>query len=174
MTACPNKLREVHTASTQLLQAVKACLADPQALSGRQQLAMAAKHVTESLNAAVDAIGGGDPVSQAQKECDKALRDIQTTRTIVSANSGAEDDNELAIIVEPPPTTAALLSYYDCLDQIIEKSRTLGESMTGIANSCKSPVDTRAFTGAISITSASICGKKMPGLVGGWLISGNV
>ncbi len=156
-----NSLREVHSSSVKLLQGVKVCLANPQALLNRQQLAIAAKHLTESLNASVCSIEGRDPVAEAQKECDNALRDIQTIRTIVSANSSiTEDENELAIIMEPPPTTTTLLSYYDCLDQIIEKSRTLGESMTGIANSCKTPVNPEAFMNAVNVTSTSVCGMS--------------
>jgi hypothetical protein len=81
---------------------------------------------------------------QAQKECDNALRDIETTRTIVQANhhdedgSGGNSENEQLIIISEPPTintnlnsATGLNSYYDCLDQIIELSRLLGESMTG-------------------------------------------
>jgi len=50
-----------------------------------------------------------------------------------------------------------LNSYYDCLDQIIEQSRVLGESMTGIANSCKT-LNQSQFSQSIKDTSASICG----------------
>jgi talin len=108
----------------------------------------------------------------AQKECDNALRDIETTRTIVQATNaygdgdgdgdananGEQQAAALAVVISEPPTNATLYSYYDCLDSIIEQSRVLGESMTGIANSCKSPSSPSVFCKSIKDTSKSICG----------------
>lgn len=193
-------LRDVYANSTKLLQSAKSCVADPNASTSRQQLAIAVKQVTESINSVVNlCLETNNPVLQAQKECDNALRDIETTRTIVEANhqdcSGLNadsshlnnDQTELLIISEPPTintnlnSASGLNSYYDCLDQIIELSRLLGESMTGnrfskfcfkfwkssvwlfcvylkgLANSCKSPVDPANFATAIRDTSASVC-----------------
>ena len=155
---------------------IKKSIADPNTSSSRQQLAMAVKQVTESINAVVNqCLGTNNPVFTAQRECDNALRDIETTRTIVQANNPNEELNsggeegeqstaDLIIITEPPTlnhnrkNTPALNSYYDCLEQIIDKSRLLGESMTGIANSCKNPTNPTAFAKYIQVTTNSICG----------------
>ena len=48
-------------------------------------------------------------------------------------------------------------TYYECLDQIIEQSGLLGESMTGIANSCKN-ANTGIFGKSIKDTASSVCG----------------
>lgn len=165
-------LKDVYASSNKLLQSAKSCVADPNASSSRQQLAIAVKQVTESINAVVNlCLETNNPVLTAQKECDNALRDIETTRTIVQANNGCGDENgaagaedEILIITEPPTinnnlnSSTGLNSYYDCLDQIIELSRLLGESMTGLANSCKNPVNPNVFVKSIKDTSASICG----------------
>jgi talin len=168
-------LKDVYTNSNKLLQSAKSCVADPNASSSRQQLAMAVKQVTESINSVVNiCLETNNPILTAQKECDNALRDIETTRTVVQANNDRkyEDDNEndednfnsnLMIITEPPTLNGAnystkLNTYYDCLDQIIDKSRLLGESMTGIANSCKNPTNPSIFAKSIKDTSVSICG----------------
>lgn len=146
-------LRDVYANSTKLLQSAKSCVADPNASTSRQQLAIAVKQVTESINSVVNlCLETNNPVLQAQKECDNALRDIETTRTIVEATnhqdcggglatgddpSSLEQQNQLLVISEPPTintnlnSASGLNSYYDCLDQIIELSRLLGESMTG-------------------------------------------
>lgn len=167
-------LRDVYTNSTKLLQSAKSCVADPNASTSRQQLAIAVKQVTESINSVVNlCLETNNPVLQAQKECDNALRDIETTRTVVQANHQDSvdpsasnpniDDSELIIISEPPTintnlnSASGLNSYYDCLDQIIELSRLLGESMTGLANSCKTPVQPNQFVTSIRDTSVSVC-----------------
>lgn len=100
-----DSLREVHANANKLLQATKLCLAYPTASHGRQQLVAAVKQVTESINAVVNlCLQTGNPVLMAQKECDNALRQIETTRTIVQANraeTSADQDQLLAIISEP-------------------------------------------------------------------------
>ena len=156
-------LKDVYANSNKLLQSAKSCVADPNASTSRQQLAMAVKQVTESINAVVNlCLETNNPILTAQKECDNALRDIETTRTIVQANN--DDENIIMIITEPPTinnnlnTASGLSSYYDCLDLIIEQSRLLGESMTGIANSCKNPNEPKEFIKSVKETSKSICG----------------
>lgn len=157
-------LKDVYTSSNKLLQSAKSCIADPNASTSRQQLTMAVKQVTESINSVVDLCMETrvcSPTLTAQKECDNSLRDIETTRTIVQAN---EDDQIPFVITEPPTinnslnNSSGLNSYYDCLDQIIEQSRLLGESVTGIANSCKNPTSPDSFCRSVKDTSGSVCG----------------
>lgn len=84
-------LRDVHVCSSKLLSAVKTCVADPNATSGRQQLATSARQLTEAINASLDkCVERNSPVLLAQKECDNALRSIETTRTIMQANGNAD------------------------------------------------------------------------------------
>jgi hypothetical protein len=87
-------LRDVHACSSKLLQAVKTCVADPNATSGRQQLASSARQLTEAINASLDkCVESNSPVLLAQKECDNALRSIETTRTIVQASGNGDQGN---------------------------------------------------------------------------------
>jgi talin len=156
-------LKDVYTCSNKLLHSAKSCMADPNSSISRQQLAIAVKQVTENINTVVNIClqSGNNPVLMAQKECDNALRDIETTRTIVQATNAYDDDQSqspLTVVISEPPTNATLYSYYDCLDSIIEQSRVLGESMTGIANSCKAPLSPSLFCKSIKDTSKSICG----------------
>ncbi len=145
-------LKELYANANKLLQSAKSCIADP---SSRAQLLTIAKQLTESINSIVnECLETNNPTVLAQKECDNALRDIETTRIIINSN---DDQQQQQLITEPPTNTTRLNSYYDCLDQIIEQSRLLGESMTGIANSCKS-LNQAQFCQSIKDTSTSICG----------------
>ena len=150
-------LKELYSSSSKLLQSAKSCIADPNASNSKQQLTMAVKQVTDSINMVANTcLESNNPILLAQRECDNALRDIETTRTMVQSAS----DDEL-VITEPPIANSyeeKLTSYYDCLDQIIDKSRLLGESMTGIANSCKEPTTPELFAKSIRDTSSSVCG----------------
>ena len=181
-SAIVKSLKDVYANSSKLLQSAKSCVADPNASSGRQQLAAAVKQVTESINGVVNiGLATNNPVLTAQKECDNALRDIETTRTIVQANnsnnsSGGDSEDLMMIITEPPTlhnnlnSSSGLSSYYDCLDLIIEQSRLLGESMTGIANSCKNPSQPEEFARAVKQTSKSICGLVETAANGAYII----
>ena len=52
-----------------------------------------------------------------QTECDNAIRAIQSSRHVLeNANQSISD-----------------LSYYECLDTVMEKSKALGDGMTGNA-----------------------------------------
>jgi hypothetical protein len=80
-------LRHVHATSLTLLRAAKSCALDPKATQSRQQLATCARMLTEAINASLDASGESDsPVALAQKECDNALRSIETTRTMIQVS----------------------------------------------------------------------------------------
>ena len=105
-------LKEVHANANKLLQSAKLCVADPSASHGRQQLAAAVKQVTESINAVVNlCLETSNPVLVAQKECDNALRHIETTRTVVQANSGSDEETHLLIITEPPVSTQGNFAF---------------------------------------------------------------
>lgn len=156
-----NSLRDVYTNSHKLLHLAKSVISESTATSSRQQLTIAMKEVTESINNVVNlciAEPSSDPVQMAQIECDNALRGIVTTLTIIHVD---KQDGFLVInepLLNENGNNNTLNSYYDCLEQIIEKSKLLGESMTGIANSCKNPSNPSNFTHFINVTANSICG----------------
>ncbi|XP_065933792.1 talin-2-like [Magallana gigas] len=76
-----------------------------------------------------------------QKECDNALRQIQMMKSMLeSANEPVTD-----------------LSYFECLDSVIEKSKLLGDSMTGITNHAKKG-DLEIFCDSVGNFSTSVCG----------------
>lgn len=54
-----------------------------------------------------------------QKECDSALREIQAAATLLDTPNEPVNDN----------------SYFQCLDTVVDKSKILGQSMTG-ENGC--------------------------------------
>ena len=56
-----------------------------------------------------------------QKECDNAVRAIQSTRSLL----------------ENPNESINDMSYFECLEMVMEKSKNLGDGMTGIANNAK-------------------------------------
>ena len=56
---------------------------------------MSVKQVTESINSVVNiGLETNNPVLIAQKECDNAIRDIETTRTIVQATNERRNEYE--------------------------------------------------------------------------------
>ena len=56
-----------------------------------------------------------------QKECDNAVRAIQSTRSLL----------------ENPNESINDMSYFECLETVMDKSKNLGDGMTGIANNAK-------------------------------------
>lgn len=104
--------------SSKLLISTKSLVADPNAPNIRNQLQQAARAVTESINHLITVCTVSAP---GQKECDNALRQMQAMRPLL------EEPNE--------PINEA--SYFECLEGVINRSKALGEAMTGITNSSK-------------------------------------
>ncbi|KAH6931665.1 hypothetical protein HPB50_026529 [Hyalomma asiaticum] len=67
-------MKNVSMVSSKLLVAAKSVAADPSAPNAKNQLAVAARNVTESINHLVDVCTSAAP---GQKECDSAVRAIQ-------------------------------------------------------------------------------------------------
>jgi talin len=138
-----HSLRDVYTSSNKLLQGAKQIAADPQASNIKNQIAIAAKNLTDSINSVINLCLENNATSSAQKQCDNALRDIETIRTIVSDTFTNEPVNDL--------------NYYDCLDQIFEQSKALAESITGLKISTD-PTNLNSFIKYVKDVSHSICG----------------
>lgn len=132
-------LKGVSVVSSKLLLAAKSLHADPSAPNAKNLLAQAARSVTDSINALIDVCTTAAP---GQKECDSALREITAASGLL--------DNPTEPVGEQP-------SYFACLDGVVERSRSLGSSMTAIA-SHSSDGDADRFCDAVKLFSGSVCG----------------
>ena len=94
--------------------------------------------VTESIN---DMINVYTSVAPGQKECDNAIRAIQSSSHVLENTTQAVSE----------------LSYYECLDTVMEKSKALGDGMTGIANHAKKS-EHEEFGESVKSVAAAICG----------------
>lgn len=130
-------LKNVSMVSSKLLVAAKSVSADPSAPNAMNQLAAAARSVTESINHLVDVCTSAAP---GQKECDSAVRAIQMMRPMLDQPSEPVND----------------LTYFDCLDTVLERSRSLGDAMTGIANHAKRS-EHEQFGESVREVSTTIC-----------------
>ncbi|KAJ9593984.1 hypothetical protein L9F63_014625, partial [Diploptera punctata] len=131
-------LKNVSMVSSKLLVTAKSVAADPSAPNAKNQLAAAARAVTDSINYLIDVCTSAAP---GQKECDNAIRKIQSMRPLL--DNPTEPHNES--------------TYFECLDTVMEKSKSLGDGMTGIANHAKKS-EHEEFGEAVKSVSNSICG----------------
>ncbi|XP_053983422.1 talin-1 isoform X3 [Hylaeus volcanicus] len=131
-------LKNVSMTSSKLLVTAKSVAADPGAPNAKNQLSAAARAVTDSINYLVDVCTSAAP---GQNECDNAIRNIQSMRSLL--------DN--------PSEPISDASYFECLETVMEKSKSLGDGMTGIANHAKKS-EHEQFSVAVRGVSSSICG----------------
>ncbi|KAG7189022.1 hypothetical protein KM043_008615 [Ampulex compressa] len=131
-------LKNVSMTSSKLLVTAKSVAADPSAPNAKNQLSAAARAVTDSINYLVDVCTS---VAPGQNECDNAIRNIQSMRSLL--------DN--------PSEPISDVSYFECLETVMEKSKSLGDGMTGIANHAKKS-EHEQFSVAVRGVSSSICG----------------
>uniref|UniRef100_A0A2K6FWE9 Talin 2 n=1 Tax=Propithecus coquereli TaxID=379532 RepID=A0A2K6FWE9_PROCO len=111
-------LKNISMASSKLLLAAKSLSVDPGAPNAKNLLAAAARAVTESINQLITLCTQQAP---GQKECDNALRELETVKGML--------DN--------PNEPVSDLSYFDCIESVMENSKVLGESMAGISQNAK-------------------------------------
>ena len=76
-----------------------------------------------------------------QKECDNAVRAIQSSRHVLENATQPVSD----------------ASYFECLDIVMENSKALGDCMTGIANHAKKS-EHDEFGHSVRGVSEAICG----------------
>lgn len=113
-----NGLRGVSVTSISLLSTAKSIAADPNQPNAKNQLANAARQVTESINHLVDVCTQAAP---GQKECDSAIRSIEALRSLLDDPKESYNDQ----------------GYYDCVETATEKSRSLGYAISGMINNAK-------------------------------------
>ncbi|KAM4743629.1 talin-2a isoform 1-T1 [Anableps anableps] len=131
-------LKNISMASSKLLLAAKSLSVDPAAANAKNLLAAAARAVTDSINQLITLCTQQAP---GQKECDNALRELEAVRGML--------DN--------PSEPVSDLSYFDCIESVMENSKVLGESMAGISQNCKTG-DVLAFGDCVGSASKALCG----------------
>ncbi|XP_040191710.1 talin-1 isoform X1 [Rana temporaria] len=133
-----SNLKSISLSSSKLLLAAKALSADPAAPNLKSQLAAAARAVTDSINQLITVCTQQAP---GQKECDNALRELETVRELLQNPTEPVNDQ----------------SYFNCLDSVMENSKVLGESMAGISQHAKTS-NLPEFGEAVSTASKALCG----------------
>ncbi|NXD05167.1 TLN1 protein, partial [Certhia familiaris] len=133
-----SNLKSISMSSSKLLLAAKALSADPAAPNLKNQLAAAARAVTDSINQLITMCTQQAP---GQKECDNALRELETVKELL----------------ENPTQTVNDMSYFNCLDSVMENSKVLGESMAGISQNAKNS-KLPEFGDSIRAASKALCG----------------
>ncbi|KAM3625861.1 uncharacterized protein V6R79_018790 [Siganus canaliculatus] len=131
-------LKNISMASSKLLLAAKSLSVDPAAANAKNLLAAAARAVTDSINQLITLCTQQAP---GQKECDNALRELEAVRGMLDNTNEPISD----------------LSYFDCIESVMENSKVLGESMAGISQNCKNG-DVPAFGDCVGSASKALCG----------------
>ncbi|KAK7891552.1 hypothetical protein WMY93_023515 [Mugilogobius chulae] len=132
-------LKNISMASSKLLLAAKSLSVDPGAANAKNLLAVAARAVTESINQLITLC---TQQAAGQKECDNALRELEAVRGLL----------------ETPNEPVSELSYFDCIESVMENSKVLGESMAGISQHCKTG-DVTAFGESVGVASKPCVGS---------------
>ncbi|KAJ8287119.1 hypothetical protein GJAV_G00047860 [Gymnothorax javanicus] len=137
-TQVVSNLKTISMSSSKLLLAAKALSTDPNAPNLKNQLAAAARAVTDSINQLITMCTQQAP---GQKECDNALRELETVRGMLENPTEAVNDS----------------SYFDCIDSVMENSKVLGEAMAGISHNAKNS-NLPEFGDSVSSGSKALCG----------------
>ncbi|KAJ8392765.1 hypothetical protein AAFF_G00072490 [Aldrovandia affinis] len=138
LTQVVTNLKTISMSSSKLLLAAKALSTDPNAPNLKNQLAAAARAVTDSINQLITMCTQQAP---GQKECDNALRELETVRGML----------------ENPTEAVSDLSYFDCIDSVMENSKVLGEAMAGISHNAKNS-NLPEFGDSVTSASKALCG----------------
>ncbi|XP_077353382.1 talin-1 isoform X1 [Festucalex cinctus] len=137
-TQVVSNLKTISMSSSKLLLSAKALSTDPNSPNLKNQLAAAARAVTDSINQLITMCTQQAP---GQKECDNALRELESVRGML----------------ENPTEAVNELSYFDCIDSVMENSKILGESMAGISHNAKNS-NLPEFGDSVSSGSKALCG----------------
>uniref|UniRef100_A0A8B9HQK2 Talin 2a n=1 Tax=Astyanax mexicanus TaxID=7994 RepID=A0A8B9HQK2_ASTMX len=80
-------------------------------------------------------------IHPGQRECDNTLRELEA----------------VIVLLDNPNEPVNGLSYFDCIESVMENSKVLGESMAGISQNCKTG-DVPAFGECVGVASKALCG----------------
>uniref|UniRef100_A0A3B4FGT5 Talin-1 n=1 Tax=Pundamilia nyererei TaxID=303518 RepID=A0A3B4FGT5_9CICH len=103
-TQVVSNLKTISMSSSKLLLAAKALSTDPSSPNLKNQLAAAARAVTDTINQLITMCTQQAP---GQKECDNALRELESVKGML----------------ENPTEAITELSYFDCIDSVMENSK---------------------------------------------------
>uniref|UniRef100_A0A4W5KWM5 Talin 1 n=1 Tax=Hucho hucho TaxID=62062 RepID=A0A4W5KWM5_9TELE len=149
-TQVVSNLKTISMSSSKLLLAAKVLSTDPNSPNLKNQLAAAARAVTDSINQLITMCTQQAP---GQKECDNALRELETVRGML----------------ENPTEAVSDLSYFDCIDSVMENSKVLGEAMAGISHNAKNS-NLPEFGDSVSSGSKALCGLTEAAAQGAYLV----
>ncbi|XP_025831317.1 talin-2 isoform X1 [Agrilus planipennis] len=133
-----DSFKNVSNVSNKLLTAAKLVSSDPDLPNGKNLLSASARAVTSAINRLIDSCTSAAP---GQTECDNAVRNIEAMKPLLDNPSEPIND----------------YSFYECLDVIMEKSKMLGEGMTGITNGAKQSNQEKFIENICNVSSA-VCG----------------
>lgn len=133
-----SSLEDLSSSSGRFLHSAKLVSADPNAPNSSSQLAAAARAVTQSISNLLDVCSLSAP---GQKECDQAIQNIKMMQSYL--------DNPCVQLNDS--------TYFECLELVTEKSRRLGDAMTGIANYARRS-EHENFGESVKEASDSVCG----------------
>uniref|UniRef100_UPI00358E49C6 talin-2-like n=1 Tax=Myxine glutinosa TaxID=7769 RepID=UPI00358E49C6 len=131
-------LKSISMSSSKLLLTAKLLCADPNAPNTKNQLALAARAVTDSINQLITTCTKQAP---GHKECDNALRELEMVKGLLDNPSEAVNDQ----------------SYFECVDSVMDNSKVLGEAIHGISVNAKNS-NLPDFGEAITKSSKALCG----------------
>uniref|UniRef100_A0A8C2Q1S2 Talin 1 n=1 Tax=Cyprinus carpio TaxID=7962 RepID=A0A8C2Q1S2_CYPCA len=137
-TQVVTNLKTISMSSSKLLLAAKVLSTDPNSPNLKNQLAAAARAVTDSINQLISMCTQQAP---GQKECDNALRELETVGGMLENPTEAVND----------------MGYSDCIDSVMENSKILGEAMAGISHNAKNS-NLPEFGDSVSSASKALCG----------------
>nr|XP_049697783.1 talin-1 isoform X16 [Helicoverpa armigera] len=137
-TLMVSSMKSVTVNSSKLLGTAKSVSQDLTRPNAKNQLAAAARAVTDSINRLVDVCTEAAP---GQKECAAAIRSIESTRPLLSS----------------PTQPLTELGYFACLDAVVEQSKSLSEGMSSMASSVKRS-ETEQFCRAVATVAAAVQG----------------
>uniref|UniRef100_A0A452J5C3 I/LWEQ domain-containing protein n=1 Tax=Gopherus agassizii TaxID=38772 RepID=A0A452J5C3_9SAUR len=136
--------RDVMEGSAMLIQEAKQALVAPGDAESQQRLAQVAKAVSHSLNNCVNCLPG-------QKDVDVALKSIGESSKKLLVDSTVKG------MLDNPNEPVSDLSYFDCIEGVMENSKVLGESMAGISQNAKTG-DLLVFGECVGVASKALCG----------------
>ncbi|XP_022816800.1 talin-1 isoform X8 [Spodoptera litura] len=137
-TLMVSSMKSVTVNSSKLLGTAKSVSQDLTRPNAKNQLAAAARAVTESINRLVDVCSSAAP---GQKECAAAIRSIRSTLPLLSA----------------PAEPLTDLGYFACLDAVVDQSKSLSEGMSQMASSVKRS-EAEQFSRAVGTVAAAVQG----------------
>uniref|UniRef100_A0A8C2JYP0 Talin 1 n=1 Tax=Cyprinus carpio TaxID=7962 RepID=A0A8C2JYP0_CYPCA len=149
-TQVVTNLKTISMSSSKLLLAAKVLSTDPNSPNLKNQLAAAARAVTDSINQLISMCTQQAP---GQKECDNALRELETVGGMLENPTEAVND----------------MGYSDCIDSVMENSKILGEAMAGISHNAKNS-NLPEFGDSVSSASKALCGLTEAAAQGAYLV----